>query len=188
MTLAPTLDLNHLFKLRLAIARVGEMDNARWWNTKGLLGANGAFVFRRGFARTYPFAQARVAFAVAAARCREWYDVPSTITLWDLGPAVEDRWEERWQDWLDDSSTWIPFFEQIASIQSSDVLGVLVQLSLVGDAELGAVWRLKRDAEERGVPLPVQKSLSNTTVTLLAAAFGHGEPGKLVVPFVSLQQ
>jgi hypothetical protein len=30
-----TLNLEHLFQLRLAIARLGEMDNAGWWNTNG---------------------------------------------------------------------------------------------------------------------------------------------------------
>ena len=38
----PNLTLAHLFKLRLAIARLGEMDNAAWWNTKGLLSSGGA--------------------------------------------------------------------------------------------------------------------------------------------------
>lgn len=29
------LDLSHLLRLRLAVARYGEMDAAEWWNTKG---------------------------------------------------------------------------------------------------------------------------------------------------------
>ena len=29
------LDMNRLLKLRLLVARFGEMDQARWWNTHG---------------------------------------------------------------------------------------------------------------------------------------------------------
>jgi hypothetical protein len=36
-------------KLRLVVARVGEMDLARWWNTQGQLGALGSSVLQRGF-------------------------------------------------------------------------------------------------------------------------------------------
>ena len=42
-------DLDHLLKLRLVVARVGEMDLAKWWNTKGQLGPYGAAAVRRGF-------------------------------------------------------------------------------------------------------------------------------------------
>ena len=55
-------DLERLFRLRLVVARLGEMDNAGWWNTNGLLGGRGAFVFRRGFPTTHAFAQARAVF------------------------------------------------------------------------------------------------------------------------------
>ncbi len=34
-------DLNRLFKLRLIVARHGEMDGARWWNSNGVLGPKG---------------------------------------------------------------------------------------------------------------------------------------------------
>lgn len=78
---APTLDLDHLLKLRLVIARFGEMDLAKWWNTKGQLGRMGAFALRRGFPRTYRFAQARAVFAVASARCAEVFDPPDTALI-----------------------------------------------------------------------------------------------------------
>ncbi|MFN5116778.1 MAG: hypothetical protein ACK5FE_13410 [Cyanobacteriota bacterium] len=32
---SPTIDFKRLFKLRLVVARHGEMDAARWWNTQG---------------------------------------------------------------------------------------------------------------------------------------------------------
>ncbi|AUX29563.1 MULTISPECIES: BrxE family protein [Sorangium] len=56
-----TLDLDRLLKLRLLVARFGEMDVAKWWNTKGQLGRLGSAALRRGFPRTHRFAQARCA-------------------------------------------------------------------------------------------------------------------------------
>ena len=32
---ATEIDLDRLLRLRLVVARSGEMDLARWWNTKG---------------------------------------------------------------------------------------------------------------------------------------------------------
>ena len=71
MTPTPTPDLDRLLKLRLIVGRFGEMDNAKWWNTKGQLGRLGTAALRRGFPRTHFFAQARSVFAVAAHRCSE---------------------------------------------------------------------------------------------------------------------
>ncbi len=53
------IDLDRLLKLRLVVARFGEMDLAKWWNTKGQLGRLGAAALRRGFPRTHHFAQHR---------------------------------------------------------------------------------------------------------------------------------
>lgn len=62
------IDFDHLFRLRLVVARHGEMDGARWWNTKGILGRNGGMLMSRGFPNTHRFAQARLVFEVARAR------------------------------------------------------------------------------------------------------------------------
>lgn len=66
-----SLDLERLLKLRLVVGRVGEMDRAQWWNTRGQLGPMGASAVRRGLPRTHYFAQARAVFAVAEQRCVE---------------------------------------------------------------------------------------------------------------------
>jgi hypothetical protein len=78
---ATKIDFDRLLKLRLVVARVGEMDLAKWWNTRGQLGRLGTSAVRRGFPRTHYFAQARSVFAVAAHRCREVFDPPSSVTL-----------------------------------------------------------------------------------------------------------
>lgn len=70
MTALP-IDLERLLKLRAVVARFGEMDRARWWNTSGQMGSFGTATLRRGFPRTHYFAQARSVFAVAAHRCSE---------------------------------------------------------------------------------------------------------------------
>ena len=41
-------DYKRIFRLQAVVARVGEMDIARWWNTQGLLGPRGAVVLKRG--------------------------------------------------------------------------------------------------------------------------------------------
>lgn len=46
------IDLELLFKLRLAVGRFGEMDKAAWWNTNEVLGRTGRSVYRRAFPRT----------------------------------------------------------------------------------------------------------------------------------------
>src|SRR6202012_5254639 len=77
---AEKIDFDRLLKLRLVVARVGEMDLARWWNTRGQLSRLGTAAVRRGFPRTHYFAQARSIFAVAGYRCREVFDPPQSVT------------------------------------------------------------------------------------------------------------
>jgi hypothetical protein len=143
----------HLLKMRLVVARVGEMDLARWWNTTGQLGPLGASVLRRGFRRTHYFAQARSVFAVAAHRCREVYDRPGTVTLWNLPAETEDEFELRWEEWLDHSPAWELFFEQLTSC-SADLETDLLRLQLVTEADLENSRKLRRSAEQRAVQLP----------------------------------
>jgi hypothetical protein len=38
----PSVNLTHLLKLRLVVARHDEMDAARWWNSLGMRGRHGA--------------------------------------------------------------------------------------------------------------------------------------------------
>ena len=99
---AQNLDLERLMKLRLVVARYGEMDLAGWWNTKSMLGKLGGMALKRGFPHTHLFAQARVVFAVARQRCKELFDPPQCMTLWQLPPAVEEQFEEAWHDFLDE--------------------------------------------------------------------------------------
>jgi len=177
------IDLDRLLKLRVIVARFGEMDLAKWWNTKSQLGRLGAVALRRGFPRTHRFAQARSVFAVAAHRCAEIFEPPGSVTLWRLPEDVEEEFDARWEQWLDNASDWTSFFEKVEAIGGTDLTAVLRSFDVVGDVDLEAYGRLRRSAEGRAVPLPGTFSRSNEDVALLALAFARGEPGALAVPY-----
>ena len=107
------INFQNLFKLRLVVARFGEMDINRWWNTRGILGKYGSVALRRGMPRTHRFAQARIALSVARNRCKELFDPPGCTTLWDLPAQIEELFEAQWPIWLNESNKWDSFFEEI---------------------------------------------------------------------------
>jgi hypothetical protein len=177
------MDLDRLLKLRLVVARFGEMDVAKWWNTKGQLGKLGAVALRRGFPRTHRFAQARSVFAVAAHRCAEVLDPPGCVTFWRLPEATEEEFDARWEHWLDNAAEWAPFFEKVESIQGTDLLSILRGFELVSDRDVEAFGRLRRSAEGKAVPVPGVFSGTDEEVALLALGFAKGEPGALAIPY-----
>jgi hypothetical protein len=183
--MTPTLfDVDRLLKLRLVVARFGEMDLAKWWNTKGQLARFGAVALRRGFPRTHRFAQARSVFAVAAHRCAEVFNPPGCVTLWRLPEAFEEKFEARWDYWLDRVTEWAPFFEQLEGICGSDLATVLRSVDLVADRDVDACAKLRRSAEGRAVALPGVFSASDDNITLLALGFARGEQSALAVPYM----
>jgi hypothetical protein len=185
--IAQDLDLAHLLKLRLAVGRFGEMDCARWWNTLGVLGPRGDAVMQRGFLHTHRFAQARIVFAVASARCGEVFSAPRSTTLWSLPPELEDELEERWQHWLDQAIDRDAFFASISAAPKTDLLEFLVQLSLITPEQSVRATGLKRSHEGRAVQLEPQRVISDDVLSTLAAGFARGDVGKLAVPFVILE-
>jgi hypothetical protein len=179
------INLEKLLRLRLVVARFGELDNARWWNTKGQLGRLGAAALRRGFPRTHRFAQARSVFAVAAQRCDEVFNPPGCVTLWKLPESVEEDFDACWEHWLDHASDWNPFFERIETLGSTDLLEILRSLELVAEADLEGYAKLRRSAEGRAVPLPGIYDGTDADLALLALGFARGEPGTLAVPYAN---
>lgn len=178
-----SLSIDTLLKLRLIVARFGEMDLAKWWNTKGQLGRLGAATLRRGFPRTHRFAQARSVFAVAAHRCSEVFDPPGSVTLWRLPETVEEEFDARWEYWLDSAGKWTAFFEKLESLPYADLTAVLRCFEVVSDRDLEAYARLRRSAEGRAVPLTGLFSGTDADVALLALGFARGEPSALAVPY-----
>lgn len=192
MSTAPGIDFDRLLRLRLVVARHGEMDAARWWNTgdatrrTALLGRAGSVLMSRGFPRTHRFAQARLVFEVARARCAEVFDPPGCVTLWNLPPAVEDQFDARWARWLEGRDAWTEFFASIES-PPTDLLETMKRLGLVGDGDLEVVSKLRRSAEGRAVPLPGVHVVTDPLITQLATGFSRGEPGRLAVPYARME-
>jgi hypothetical protein len=180
------IDLDRLLKLRLVVARFGEMDLAKWWNTKGQLGRLGTAALRRGFPRTHHFAQARSVFAVAAHRCVEVFEPPECVTLWRLPENIEEEFDARWEYWLDNAPDWAPFFQKLEILQNSDLVEALGSFELVGDRDVERLVKLRRSAEGRAVPIPGVFSGTDDDVTLLAIGFARGEAGSLAVPYVRM--
>lgn len=181
---SPLLDHDRLLKLRLIVARQGEGDAKAWWNTRGVLGRLGQTVYARGFPRTHAFAQARVVFAVARARCQELWSPPRCATLWNLPAAVEDSFEDHWQTWLDASESWTPFFESLVT-PPGDLLTALA--ALLTPDELARARELRRSVDGRAVLLPGIRSIDDETVGQLAAGFFRGEKGSPAIPYARLE-
>lgn len=178
------LDFDLLLKLRLTVARFGEMDVARWWNTKGQLGRLGRLALSRGFPRTHGFAQARSVFVVAAHRCDELLNTRDSVTLWRLPEQLEEEFDARWEHWLDHANDWTAFFDSLLNIEPVDLVEALASRDLVTAGDIESFTRLKRAAEGRTVPLPGTFDGANDDVRMLALAFGRGEPGAPAVPFL----
>lgn len=178
------LNLDHLLTARLVVARFGEMDVSKWWNTKGVLGHMGATLFARGMPRTHRFAQARVAFEVAALRCREIYPLPDAVTLWALPAEIEDAFNDRWHHWIAEQGRWLPLFAALEAITGGDLIDHLSAAGAVTD-EIGTrAGAMRRAADGRAVPVVGIADIDDQAIGLLAAGFAKGESGKLAVPYV----
>lgn len=181
------IDLDMLLKLRLVVARYGEMDCAGWWNTQGVLSRMGRTLLSRGLPKTHRFARARLVFEVARSRSIERFPaVPNCVTLWNLPAELEDAFEERWSTWLEDQSQWEEFIDGLDEI-GADLLAALRNRSLITKTQETEVSKLRRSSEERTVPLSGVRQLDDETIVLLAAGFSRGETGKPAVPYVRLE-
>ena len=178
-----SVDLDRLMRLRLVVARFGEMDVAKWWNTKGQLGRLGTAALRRGFRRTHHFAQARSVFAVAGHRCREVFEPPGCVTLWHLIEVIEDEFDAHWEHFLDHAGDWKSFFQELEGVSGTDLIDTLSSFELVADGDLEAYSSLRRSSEGRAVQLPGLFSGSAADIALLALGFARGEVGRPAVPY-----
>ena len=120
-TTETAIDLERLFKLRVAVARFGEMDLARWWNTKGQLGPLGTSALRRGFPRTHRFAQAgrssrsrrTVAGSYSTPRLRDALAACPKPSRRSSTPAGSTGSTTR--------TAWEPFFAKIEHLRADDL-------------------------------------------------------------------
>src|SRR5262249_30062758 len=98
--------------------------------------------------------------------------------------SIEERFDARWEHWLDHPADWNAFFESLEKVDTQDLVEALAERDLVSDGEVGAFSRLKRSAEGRAVPLPGTFESSDQDIRLLALGFGRGEIGTLAVPYM----
>lgn len=181
------LDMDHLLRLRLAVARYGEMDIAGWWNTRGILGRHGQMALSRGFPRTHHLVQARVAFETAAHRCREVFDADRAVTLWQLPATFEDQFQASWHDWLGQGDQWQPFISELDSLKESEGLAPwLVEQGLIDADTQRAIASLRRSMQGKAVRLASQV-LDDQLIALLAAGFSLGEKGKPAIPHAIME-
>jgi hypothetical protein len=176
-------DLAWLLKLRVVVARCGEMDLARWWNTDRQLGKMGASVLRRGFPRTYQFAQARSVIAAARERCTQLFMPTGCLTLWCLPEDTEDAFDANWEGWLDNAPSWRPFFEKVAIIRSPDLVAALRDFALVDADEIASLDSVRPAADGRSILIPGDFSMERRLVAQLALGFAKAAPGSLVIPY-----
>jgi hypothetical protein len=181
------MDLSHIIKLRLAVARFGEMDGAGWWNTQGVLGKAGQSVLSRGFPATHWFTQGRIVCSVATARCTAVFAPPGCLTLWHLPAEIEDELSNQWPVWCRNAGEWSAFFQDLVPRFSGDLVQHLSDLRLIDANTVDAAKGLRRSAEGKAVPLPGTGKAETPTLMLLAAAFAKGEKQKLAVPYIRFE-
>lgn len=177
-------DTETIVKLRIVIARCGEMDRFKWWNTKGMLSSIGEMAISRGFPKTHVFARCRAVFAVAAARSDEVFNPPDSFTLWRLPVEIEDRIEDAWANWLENPDPWKAFLGEVDEASSKSTQAVLTGLGLVSPEVAEKASKLRRADDMRSVPIKVGMESISEAIVLLAAAHNSSEPGKLAVPFI----
>jgi hypothetical protein len=180
---SPVLDLDRLLKLRLLVARFGEMDQARWWNTRGVLGRFGEIALKRGFPKTHFIARAKLVFTVATERCREVFDPPQAMTLWDLPAEIEDRFEAHWSGWIERADEWSSYAFELQTPKSTDLLEEARRLKLASDDIIQEARQLRRSGENRAVPIPGEHRPNDRILTLLGLGFFRGEPGAPAIPY-----
>lgn len=182
------IDVENAVRLRIAIARIGEMDRNKWWNTKGMMSSIGEMAISRGFPKTHVFARCRTVFAVAAARSDEVFNPPDSFTLWRLPVEIEDRIEDAWASWLENPEPWNAFLAEVGEASSADPQTVLVSLGLLPTDTAEKAKKLRRADDLRSVPIKVAGESISEAIALLAVAHTCSEPGKLAVPFIREQE
>jgi hypothetical protein len=188
MATVTTLDYRRLLQIRLTVARFGEMDRSKWWNTKGLLSGLGEMALSRGFPKSHPLARARAVFGVAAHRCKEVFDPPKGLTLWKLPPDAEEQFESNWSEWLDNIDPWANFIDKMNEQHHADLLEILASLDLIDASTIEQAKKLRRSPDGHSVPLPSENEITNESIALLAAGFFRSEPGKLAIPYIQLER
>lgn len=173
-----------VFQVRHQIARLGENDWMRWWDSNALTDA-GRYTLPRLFRRTPAWAGAHL--AILAARVRHDAAVPREplVHLFYFGEALEGAFE-RWLIERKAEGEELEEFPQPNEEMRRSVRAALERLGIspsdtpAGEGAtrvLGSV-RAEELGNERGRSRIAQR---------LAAAYTASDPGQLVVPYFRLE-
>ena len=184
------LDFRQLFKLRLAVAALGETQRLGWWNS-GVLTGTGEFLFQQGFPRSSPFAQTRAGFRVAQLACDEALAIqptpggPITCHLFRLTPQLEDAFANERNRWLDEPQEWAECFQAAWALSAEQWPQALVDLADLDPAALD--WaRNQTPQTAKALRLDDPFEINQGHIERLAAGFVCGQPGQLVVPYLQV--
>jgi hypothetical protein len=144
----------------------------------------GAMAYRRGFPRSHHWAQAKVVFEVARARCRERFPDATAITLWSLPASVEEQFEHAWGQWVSNTETWNPSFDRLKEWKSPSLVEALKAFDLWSEGMESAMTQAAMPAAS--CDLGSISGLDQASVDLLAVGFAFGQVGEPVVPFLRL--
>ena len=180
-----SISMEYLLKLRLVVARFGEMDRAKWWNTQGQLGPLGALALQRGLPRTHYFAQARSVFTVAAHRCSEITKLQNVVNLWQLPAVIEEEFDSCWDSWLN-CETWHDFFARLQTLPGDDLLENLHSFKLALEVDESKLKGWRKAIMGNAVLYPDLFSGSQYDLDCLAAGFAMGSIGSPLVPYMRL--
>lgn len=177
-------DQAFLLKARLYVGRLGEADVQGWWQTDGVLGADGAFVGPRVLPLTHPTARARIVLAAAAHACSERHPDQKALHLFRLGPSTEDALDALIGSRLSDREFWTEAMLQLEAILgSSDPAQVLASGGIVREEELRLIEKLSLGPGGRSLPIPPAEE-PDATLRRLAAGFVRSTHRSLVVPYL----
>jgi hypothetical protein len=176
-----------LFKSRLIVGRYGEMDIARWWNTSSILSSLGSKVASRGLPRTEFYGRARVLFAVASQRTRQYFSPSGSVTLWSLPPSIENALDEAMIRWAHEGRSWPVVEEALVGLKVGGIEQALQSADVAPEQVRGLVPKLKAGPEGKSILLPQSRKITDETVSLLAAAFSRSKPESLLLPIVSVK-
>jgi len=178
-------DASLIFQYRLAIARLGERDLFHWWESNALT-EEGRYALGRLFRHTAQWAG--ISLAIEAARARHEALVPpgARVTLFSLGPELEDAYES----WLrraksDNGSRAIelPIVPAVARSSVSDAMAALM---------LPAEDAKPKDLGDRTIHVAqvTQGELREDTdrvLRILLGAYRRSEKERFLAPYATLR-
>jgi hypothetical protein len=174
-----------LFRYRLAVARLGERDLFHWWESNALT-EEGRYALGRLFRHTAIWAG--MALAIEAAQARHEALVPpgARVTLFNLGPELEDSYES----WLgrakSDSGSEaieIPMVPDAARSSVSDAMAALrlpteeAKPKALGDRTIHVAQVTQAELEED----------TDRILRVLLSAYRRSEKERFLAPYATLR-